>query len=256
MIMAACYMTCSSGSDIGRGIHRRMPHCRVVSDGVFFDAPTRPSTAYSRVMFFLSFLVLCVGDMRWKQGTVRCVGESIKSLGRRNNTASRDVLCGSVKHPWNNWTLFPQPLLVSRTNTSDSFRSPVWPLSVSFSTPCSIAELCATATLPGNRWTSHFSTQPPPSLSRHSVRHWAKNSPRKPSCIMSCLRILTAAGGSGGRACDFFRFASTLTARSVSLSRANTTYTQLDIDQGEPGRHSSLRKMWCWLSQSGHGNMG
>ena len=87
MIMAACYVTCSSGSDIGRGIHRRMPHCRVVSDDVFFDAPTRLSAAYSRVIFVLSFLVLCVGDMRWKQETVRCVGESkidIKSLGRRN----------------------------------------------------------------------------------------------------------------------------------------------------------------------------
>jgi hypothetical protein len=76
MIMAACYVTCSTGSDIGRGIHRRMPHCRVVSDDVFFDAPTRPSTAYSRVILFLSFLVVCVDVLRWKEETDGCVGES------------------------------------------------------------------------------------------------------------------------------------------------------------------------------------
>jgi hypothetical protein len=64
MIMAACYVTCSTGSDIGRGIHRRMPRCRVVSDDVFFDAPTRPATAYSRAIFFLSCLVVCVDGVR------------------------------------------------------------------------------------------------------------------------------------------------------------------------------------------------
>lgn len=59
MMMAARYVTCTIGSDIGRGIHRRMPRCRIiVSDHVFFDAPTRPGTAYSCAILFLSFLVV------------------------------------------------------------------------------------------------------------------------------------------------------------------------------------------------------
>lgn len=73
MIMAACYVTCTTGSDIGRGIRRRMPLCRVESDDVFFDAPTRPSTASIRVIFFLSFLAVeCVDDMRRKEERWLC----------------------------------------------------------------------------------------------------------------------------------------------------------------------------------------
>jgi len=64
---AACYVTCTTGSDIGRGIHRRM----LVSDDGFLDAPTLPRMALGLrriVASFVSFAVLsrCVDELEMK----------------------------------------------------------------------------------------------------------------------------------------------------------------------------------------------
>jgi hypothetical protein len=68
MIMAACYVKCSTGSDIGRGIHRRMPLCRIVSDNVFFGCahPSEHGLHSRRVVLVLSCRVCRRYEMDWE----------------------------------------------------------------------------------------------------------------------------------------------------------------------------------------------
>jgi hypothetical protein len=131
--------------------------------------------------------------MRWKEETDGCIDESqrIQSLGHGPATIY-DTAGQITWHHQMTWT-FPKLTTSGRDTRTPSECSVALfsqlfcvvlprPPYHSYSALSSLQ-----VTLLGSRRPSHSSTWPPP-LFRYFVRHWAKNSSCKPSCITVCLR--------------------------------------------------------------------
>ena len=134
MIMAACYVKCSTGSDIGRGIHRRMPLCRIVSDNVFFGCahPSEHGLHSRHVVLVLSCLVCRRYEMDWE-------GRKMAVLMRarhRDRDRESKVLA----------TVEPKIMTPLLKETHELLPSTVPRFPVRPSTSCSLAALRATAT--------------------------------------------------------------------------------------------------------------